>query len=375
MSKNIVAPEDQSVGFVELLFDVVYVFSITQIGSRFHGQFDSLAVIQGIFISWFVWWSWSQLTWSLNIGNTNHRFINFLTLLVTVMAFFMAIIIPNVFGSGDFIFVILYVSTRLIGLFTLIWVSSVEIEWKKRVRVFTYSSSVGLLLILIGGYIGGGHILQYIFWSGAMVIDLIAAYLGSREEGSMRSEHFVERYALFIIIVIGESLIVVANGLSDITLDFEIILIALLAILISCGFWWTYFMKAKNLLAKALSESTGLAQVNLANVVYNSFHFLMILGMVSYGIAIEGMIGHPSTIMSIQTRFALLLGFLLFVGTMVPAMKRANGILLLPRLAICILISLLMIGLTQILPIQGLTIIFSGVLIIAIIEDKSSHLD
>jgi len=363
------------VGFVELFFDVVYVYSITQIGLRFHGDYDILTVYKAIMISFFVWWSWNQLTWALNIADTDHFWIIFLTLVVTIIAFFMAISIPHVFLNGDLVFAILYVTIRIIGLGILLWVTTVETEWKNRVRVFAYSSVVGLILILAGGFIGQGHILQYIFWTGAIVSDFIAAYLGAKEEGSIRVEHFTERYGLFMIIVLGESLIVLANGLSETVLDFRIVLITLLAILISCGFWWTYFMKTKNLVVKALSEATGLDQVNLAAEVYNTFHFIMILGMISYGVAIEEIIAHPSTTLSIEIKFALLFGFLLFVGAMIPIMKRATGILLLPRLSICIIVALIMILLPQILPLFGLTIIFIGITLIAIIEQRSSVLN
>ena len=62
----ITSPEDQKVTFVELFFDLVFVFSVTQIVKLLNEGHDWIAVGQSILIFWLVWWTWSQLNWEIH---------------------------------------------------------------------------------------------------------------------------------------------------------------------------------------------------------------------------------------------------------------------------------------------------------------------
>ena len=73
VSKSIVSPEDQSVTNVELFFDIVFVFSVTQIVGLLHDGFDWASVGQSILVFWLIWWAWSQFTWALNAADTTHN--------------------------------------------------------------------------------------------------------------------------------------------------------------------------------------------------------------------------------------------------------------------------------------------------------------
>jgi len=96
-SQNISSPEDQSVTFVELFFDLVFVFSVTQIVGLLHNGLDWTVVGQAILIFWLVWWTWSQFTWALNAADTTHPLVQLGTLLATAVAFFMAVALPEAF--------------------------------------------------------------------------------------------------------------------------------------------------------------------------------------------------------------------------------------------------------------------------------------
>ena len=90
--------EEQSVAFVELFFDLVFVFSVTQIVGILHHGFTRESVGQSTLIFWLVWWAWTQFTWALNAADTTHPWIKLATLAATAVAFFMAIAVPEAFG-------------------------------------------------------------------------------------------------------------------------------------------------------------------------------------------------------------------------------------------------------------------------------------
>jgi hypothetical protein len=71
-SRSIVSPEDQKVTFVELFFDLVFVFSVTQVVSVLHDGMDATAVGQAVLVFWLVWWGWTQFTWA---GLARSRFL------------------------------------------------------------------------------------------------------------------------------------------------------------------------------------------------------------------------------------------------------------------------------------------------------------
>ena len=74
-ARSIVTLEDQRVTFVELFFDLVFVFSVTQVVGLVHHRFDWGGVGQGVLVFWLVWWAWTQFTWALNPADTTHPLV------------------------------------------------------------------------------------------------------------------------------------------------------------------------------------------------------------------------------------------------------------------------------------------------------------
>ena len=83
---SFLAGTDQPVSFAELFFDLVFVFSVTQVVHLLHGAFDWLHVGRAILVFWLVWWAWTQFTWALNAADTTHHRIQFSVLLATALS-------------------------------------------------------------------------------------------------------------------------------------------------------------------------------------------------------------------------------------------------------------------------------------------------
>jgi low temperature requirement protein LtrA len=82
-TKSIVSPEYQKVTFVELFFDLVFVFSVTQVVGLFHDELNLVTVGKAILVFWLVWRAWAQFTWALNAADTTHPLIQLATLVAT----------------------------------------------------------------------------------------------------------------------------------------------------------------------------------------------------------------------------------------------------------------------------------------------------
>ena len=72
MGNSLIASENQNTNYIELFFDLVFVFAITRITHSIAHDLDIYHVFQSILVFWLIWWGWSQFTWTLNAANTNH---------------------------------------------------------------------------------------------------------------------------------------------------------------------------------------------------------------------------------------------------------------------------------------------------------------
>lgn len=107
--------EEQGVTFVELFFDLVFVFAVTQITSVLAGDLTSGGVLRALILFWLVWWAWTQYTWSLNEAATEHRGIRRAPLVAAAIAFMMALAVPDVAESLGWMFPLAYLILRVVG--------------------------------------------------------------------------------------------------------------------------------------------------------------------------------------------------------------------------------------------------------------------
>lgn len=279
MSQSIVSPENQNVTFIELFFDLVFVFAVTQLVFFLHQDISLETGIQVLIMFWFVMLSWGQFTWALNAANTRHSAIELMVLLTTAIAFFMAISIPNAFTNQAPLFATTYVITRLIGLLLYGLVASEDKEQFQAVKTFALGSAGGLLVVIAGAIIGGE--LQIYFWASAIFLDLvISSIVGNFEGWNLHPEHFSERYGLFVIIALGETLIVAAGGVTGVELTNELLMVTILSVALTFSFWWSYFDKTKPVLDHVLETKTG-QELNIMAKNFSIWHFPLLLGVIS----------------------------------------------------------------------------------------------
>ena len=367
--KSIASPEDQKVTFVELFFDLVFVFSVTQVVKLLHDGFDWIAVGQAILIFWLAWWAWSQFTWTLNAADTTNPIVQISVLAATGVAFFMAVAVPQAFGEGSLWFAATYVVVRVIGM-TLYYLLAMENPaLKAPLRTWIVTSSGGLIAVLIGGYVGGSA--QYWLWGLAILLDLIAARVRTQsQEWNLYPAHFAERHGLFVIIALGETLIIGASGFSDTELTNELLVVAVLVVAITGGLWWTYFPRAMPALEHALASSEGTEQSNIARDSYSFVHFLMLAGVVAYAAAIREGIAHATSTLAPSATVALALGMALFVGGMAAALWRATGIVPRGRVAVVLIAGVVIIAATGSSVILVLGVALIATIAIALIERR-----
>jgi low temperature requirement protein LtrA len=324
---------DKSADFVELFFDLVFVFAITKITHFTAKHLDVEHVLKSLVIFWLIWWAWTQFTWTLNSSNTRHPIVRMITLVATAVAFVMATATDRAFDSGVMWFAVPYLLIKALGLGLQFSVSADENGQRTAVAGFAAISMTGLAAVLAGAFADPS--IRIYWWLAAILLDLAAGFIGGRSQGwDIKPKHFAERHGLIIIIALGESLIVAASAIAINELSTDLLVSGGLAVAVTCLLWWSYFAWTREHLEENLVKKKGALQAQVGRDVYSFFHFLLVFGIIGIAIGFEKILGHPHDTLTLPVAIALEGGILLFVGFTGAAAWRASGMILLPRFVI-----------------------------------------
>jgi low temperature requirement protein LtrA len=330
---NLGSPADQSADFVELFFDLVFVYAITRITAVTAHHLDWPHVLRSILVLWLIWWGWTQFTWALNAAHTGLAIVRTVVLIATGVAFVMASFAGDAFEHKALWFAVPYVIIRIIGLSLYIRVTSNLQGHRDAVIAFAVPSALGLLAVLTGAL--SDPEARVWWWLGAIALDFLAGYLGGRAEGwRLHAGHFVERHGLILIIALGESLIVAAAAVGSMEHVHDFFIVGGLAVGLTCLLWWSYFSWIREQMEEALDHAKGSRQATLARDAFSFLHFPLICGIIGIAVAYEIILMHPHDLLTAPVAYCMGGGYILFVGSTAAAYWRAGGMILVPRLMI-----------------------------------------
>lgn len=310
----------QGATFVELFFDLVFVYAVTQLTSLVLHDLTWEGVGRAILLFWLVWWAWTQFTWTLNLADTEHVWVRLPTLAATAVAFFLAQSVPDAFGNAGAWFAVSYVVVRLIGLVVQAWVIGYDhiesmVTWAK-------FSFIGIALVLIGGFVSPE--LRVWFWLGALAADLFSAYRAGSGRWVLEAGHFAERHGLIVIIALGESLIAAGVASSDVSRGLIFAITTAGAVIATCALWWTYFGTLQNRLEERLAVQDDSSIGGFARDVFSFWHAAVVAGVIGLAVAFEEAVANPNEMLGAETALALTIGAALYLGGLAAASTRAG---------------------------------------------------
>ena len=243
-------------------------------------------------VFWLVWWAWTQFTWALNSTDTTHPGVEAVMLVATAIAFLMAVTVPDAFGDAGGWFAATLIAVRVVGLALYGRVAWDDVAKRAAVRRFALLSAGGLAAVAGGGVVGGDA--RAWWWAAAVLLDVVTAVAAGAAEGwDVRADHFSERHGLFVIIALGEWLIVAGAGFTGAERTTQTVAVGILAVAVTCGLWWSYFVTAKPLLDDAIRRRDQADRTHLARDVYSILHFVVVFGVVLLAVAVEEAVAHP----------------------------------------------------------------------------------
>jgi low temperature requirement protein LtrA len=331
--RGVRASQAQGVAFVELFFDLVFVFAVTQLTAQTAHDLAPEGVLRGVLVGWLIWWAWTQFTWTLNPADTTSDRVRILVLAATAAAFVMAASVPRAFTDEALWFALPYLVVRLLGLGLQVFVE-IEREGVNHAAVYRWAgaSLVGLVLVLVGALVEPGP--RSVIWLGAIAADFAAATIAGRAATwDLNVSHLTERHGLFVIIALGESLIVAGAAIAGAEVSSGLILSVGAAIVVACLLWWTYFGWLKDALEHRFAAAGPERLGPLARDAFSFAHFPLICGIVGFAVAVEETVAHPDDPMTGPVLAALGIGVALFVASSALSLWRLGGPVLVVRLA------------------------------------------
>lgn len=366
---HLVSPKDQSADFVELFFDLVFVFAITQVTHITAHHLDAIGVLQSLLVFWLIWWGWTQFTWSLNAADTRHPKIRLATLAATAVAFVMAVSTELAFTDDVMWFAVPYLVIRIVGFGLYYRVTPQEAGARRAVALMFALTCMGLIAVLVGALMSPTA--RLILWTASIVLEGITVWFGGRQQAlTIRAPHFAERHALIVIIALGESLIVAASAVAGAPRSVALIQAGALAVAITCGLWWSYFAWIIERMEHRLTHAPQENKIKMARDVFSLAHFPLICGIIGVAVAFERILSHPEASLTVPYAAALGGGVLLIVGATGVAIWRASRTFLAPRL----LILLVTVGATFLVvgqsPVYALGLLAVGLFVVNAVEWK-----
>ena len=318
--------DDVSVSTLELFFDLVFVFTITQLTAVLAHEMSVKGALQVVLMLGVIWWMYSGYVWLTNAVRTDRAERRALLLGGMGAYLILALAIPHAFGDGGPAFGIAYFIVVLVH--TSLFARTTNADTFTAVLGLAPFNLVTAGLVLIGGIAGGAA--QYVLWALALVCEGITPYV-SRGGFTVVAGHFVERHGLVILIAIGESIIAVGAGAAESPLDLQLAAIALLGLACSACLWWCYFGTGDDERAeRALAQTPPERQQLTAVAAFGYAHLPMLLGIIALAAAEKKVVAHPGDALHNPEAIALgLAGALFMLGDVL--FRRALGIGRSPR--------------------------------------------
>jgi low temperature requirement protein LtrA len=270
---------------LELFFDLVFVFALTQVTAFMADELSWHGILRGALVLMLLWWAWTGYAWLANVASAEERPIKLSILTGMAAMFVLALCIPEAFDdlpgglSGPVVLAVCYLLFRTMHLVMFLIISREDAGLRKQVLRFALSVAASSLVLLLASQFDGW--LQTGLWMLALLADYVGTALGGFRGWRLPSPgHFSERHGLIIIIALGESIVAIGVGVAQEPITWVIIAASVLGLLLASALWWAYFDVSALLGEHALVNEPPETRARLARNAYSYVHLPLVLGVV-----------------------------------------------------------------------------------------------
>ncbi|MFC7385828.1 low temperature requirement protein A [Sphaerisporangium rhizosphaerae] len=309
--------QELRVSTLELFFDLVFVFTVTQLTTLLVDGFAPQApaqtahggpvegAVRVLLVFGVIWWMYSGYAWLTNTVPPARPARRVLILLGMAGFLIMALAIPRAFDGGGWAFALGYLIIVLVhaGLYLQATASFV--------RVIPFNLAATALLFAAGLAEG---VLVYLLWAAAMVLLWGSPYFIGQKGFPLHPAHIVERHGLLVIVALGESVVAIGIGAHG-EVSPALLAAAALGLALAACLWWSYFGGEDDAAAEhALVQAEPVRRTRLILGAYFYAHIPMLLGIVGVAAGVKNAIGHPLDHLHAGPAIALAAGVTLYLA-------------------------------------------------------------
>jgi low temperature requirement protein LtrA len=284
---------------VELFFDLVFVFAVTQLSHRLLSHLTLEGALQTLFLMLAVWWVWIYTCWFTNWIDPDKASVRMMMFVLMLAGLLLSASIPDAFGREGLLFAGAYAFMQVVRTaFLLVAMHGHERgHFRNMARIFIWLAGAGVFWIA-GGCVAGEQ--RALLWLVALGVEFLGPFAFFWVPGLGRSHtsdwdidaaHMAERCSLFVIIALGESILVTGATAAELPATAGSMAAFLVAFIGSVAMWWIYFNIGAERGSRHFADSADRGR--MARNVYTYFHIPIVAGIVVCAVADEITIAHP----------------------------------------------------------------------------------
>jgi len=309
---------EQRVTNIELFFDLVYVFAITQLSHHLLAHQSVEGAAQTALLLGMVWLAWSYTPWVTNWLDPDRLPVRLLLIGLMLASLVMSAGLPRAFSDRAMAVGAAYAAMQIGRTIFVVFAVRGNPLLRNFQRILAWCVVSGSLAVL--GALFHGHARE-LLWLGAVAVDSLGGAVGYYTPGIGRSQtnewtieggHFAERCQAFVIIALGESIVVIGGTLSALAHVTSAEIGAFAVSFLGCtALWWIYFDRTADDAAHLIAASSDPGR--LGRSAYHFVHPVMIAGIIVTAAADEQVLSHPTAIAHAPTRWMIAGGTVLFL--------------------------------------------------------------
>ena len=279
------AEREQRVTPLELFFDLVFVYAITQVTLLMSDDPTWRGVGRGLLVLAALWWAWSGYAWLTNLLEPEEGPVRAGMFAAMAALLVVALAVPGALGDDAVLFAVAYLVVRLLQLLLFAIAGKRDPDLLEAIVRWLPAATLAPVIIVVAAFVGGDALVA--LWIVALAVDYLGPLIGRGRGLRVSPAHFAERYGLIVIIALGESIVAIGIGAAGVALTSRIVAAAVLGIIVVAALWWAYFDVYAVGAQRELSEARGVARARLAQDYFSYLHLPMIAGIVLFALGLK----------------------------------------------------------------------------------------
>ena len=323
--------EHSRVTYVELFFDLVFVFAITQISHFLLAHFTPLGALQTTILMFAVWWVWVFTSWITNWLDPEMTPVRVMMFVMVIVGLLLSTSIPKAFESRGLAFALAFAAMQVGRTLFFLWSvpKSERAHQQNFIRILIWLSTSAIF------WIAGGLAqdeTRIALWLIALSIEYAGPAVrfwtpgfgaSSIEDWTVEGGHMAERCALFIIIALGESVVVTGATFADVAWTATAMTAFVVGLLGSIAMWWIYFHIGAEAGSDEISNVDDPGR--LARLAYTYLHLPIVAGIVVSAVGDELLLAHPDGHSGMQEIISVVGGALLYLSGVILFKRSIRG--------------------------------------------------